>query len=79
MPSSRLEDLSAQISEQTKVVNDYLVTHGHNLSFAVDSALSFPNDAPEEVLVARRTVREATKELHDLMTGAIRASSLACV
>lgn len=69
MASSRLEELTNQISENTKVVNDYLSSNDKKLSFDVGSALAFPADAADEVLTARRVVREATKELYDLMTG----------
>lgn len=69
MAPSRLETLSSQIAENTKIVDDYLAANGKKLSFEVDSELAFPGDAPEEVLTARRVVREATKELYDLVTG----------
>jgi hypothetical protein len=69
MASSRLEELTIRISENTKLVKDYLSSNDAELSFYVGSELAFPADAPEEVLTARRVVREATKELYDLMTG----------
>ena len=69
MATTRLQLLSAQISEHTKVVDEYLQSHGYKLSFDGDSLPAFPADAPDNILGARRIVREATMELHDLMTG----------
>lgn len=69
MASNRLETLASQIAQNTSLVNDFLVSNGKKLSFEIDGEPSFPENAPEEALEARRIVREATKELHDLMTG----------
>jgi 6-hydroxytryprostatin B O-methyltransferase len=69
MAPSRLEVLASQISEHREVVNEYLVANSKKLSFDVDGEPTFPNDAPETILTSRRLVREATKELGDLMTG----------
>lgn len=69
MATGRLEELSSQISKNTTIVNEYLIANGKKLSFDVDSELAFPTDAPQNVLEARRIVREATKELYSLVTG----------
>ncbi|EON68389.1 hypothetical protein W97_07647 [Coniosporium apollinis CBS 100218] len=64
-----LEDLAEQIAAAAKTVGSFLTSNGFpQPSFAKDAALEFPS-APEDVLIARRKLREATKTLHDLVVG----------
>lgn len=67
--TSRLLQLATQIAESTPVVDKWLSEQDIKLSIDVDSAEAFPANAPIAVLEARRTVREATKELNILITG----------
>jgi len=66
---SRLEHLAQQISSTTNILNKFLSSKGlPEPSFAKDAPLNFP-PAPEEIQIARRNLREASKELYDLVTG----------
>ncbi|OCL03487.1 S-adenosyl-L-methionine-dependent methyltransferase [Glonium stellatum] len=67
--SSTLEDLAEQISTASKAISGFLAEKdGPPLSFAQDGALEFPS-GPEDIMIARRNLREATKKLYDLVTG----------
>lgn len=68
-PAATLEDLAEQIAAAAKTVGSFLTSNGFpQPSFAKDAALEFPS-APEDILIARRKLREATKTLHDLVVG----------
>lgn len=69
--ASRLSELTAIISTNTKTIDQYLANNDlPPLSFGVDAAKDFPVPSTnEEIQHARRAVVNATQELHDLMVG----------
>ncbi|KAE9993411.1 hypothetical protein EG327_005182 [Venturia inaequalis] len=69
--SSRLSELTAIISTNTKTIEQYLANNDlPPLSFDVDAAKDFPVPSTnDEIQKARRAVVNATQELHDLMVG----------
>lgn len=69
MASSHLEHLAQEISTATAVLQHFLSSNGlPEPSFTKDAPLAFPS-GPEEIQTARRTLREVSKELYDLVTG----------
>ncbi|KAI9727413.1 MAG: hypothetical protein M1834_008419 [Cirrosporium novae-zelandiae] len=64
-----IDDLADQISASTKIISNFLKSNNlPQLSFDKNAPLEFPH-APEDILAARRNLREATKTLYDLATG----------
>ena len=67
-PPSHMQDLSQQISAATSILTDFLFSNGlPEPSFRADAPLDAPS-MPEDVQVARRTLREAAQELYILAT-----------
>ncbi|KAF2493859.1 O-methyltransferase [Lophium mytilinum] len=71
MASSRLVELTAIIARETQKVDDFFNRNGLSpLSFNPTAPADFPVPASNvEIQEARRTVVNATQELHDLMVG----------
>jgi hypothetical protein len=71
MAPKSITDLSREISEQTKIISDYLESKGlEPASFSVNGASEYPIPPREEVpFNARLKLIAATKELHDLALG----------
>ncbi|KAL2349851.1 O-methyltransferase [Cryomyces antarcticus] len=69
--TTRLTELTTIIATETKKVEDYFAQHNlPNLSFAADGPADFPVPGSNgEIQASRRTVINATQELHDLMVG----------
>lgn len=69
--ASRLSELTAIISSNTKTIEQYFANNDlPSLSFDVDATRDFPvASTNEEIQKARRAVVNATQELHDLMVG----------
>jgi hypothetical protein len=71
MSTSRIEQLAAEIQQNTAKVSNYIRHHGLTMpSFDVNSPLEsvIPKDA-DEIEAARLAVIDATQELRDLMLG----------
>jgi len=63
-----LESLSQEILTSAKAISSYLFANGYpQLSFSSNAPAAFPS-APEEIIVARRKLREAAKTLYTLAT-----------
>ena len=71
MADSRLLELTEIIAVNTKKINEFFKAEGKpDLSFNVDAPGDFPvPNSNAEIQLARRTVVNATQELHDLMVG----------
>jgi hypothetical protein len=71
MAVNRLSELAAAISDNTKIVTDYLTSKGLSApSFDIDGLDEFPiPSSDKEVFTARLNIIAATKELHDLAVG----------
>lgn len=69
--TSRLTELTNIIATETKKIEAYFADNGlPNLSFDVNAPANFPVPSSEkEIHAARRSVINATQELHDLMVG----------
>jgi hypothetical protein len=69
--AGRLAELSAVISENTKIIQEYFAENNlPQLSFDVNAPLDFPVPlGNEKIQNARRAVLVASKELSDLMVG----------
>ena len=71
MAQSRIVELALSIASNTTKIDDFLSSHNlRKPSFEVDAPLrlEFPSEAAG-VEAARLAAIEATKELHDLLTG----------
>jgi hypothetical protein len=78
MAVNRLSELSTTISENTKIVSDYLTSKGLSApSFDVDGLDEFAiSSSDKQAFTARLNVIAATKELHDLSSGTKRKSEI---
>ncbi|KAF2140298.1 uncharacterized protein K452DRAFT_335379 [Aplosporella prunicola CBS 121167] len=70
-PVARLSMLADLIARETRKIEDYFAANGlPGLSFDADAPLDFPVPSSNiDIHAARRTVIDATKELHGLMVG----------
>lgn len=72
LPSvERMTTLSADIAAKTKIITDYLTSHGLDAaSFDVNGLAEFPiPSTDEEPFRARLELVALTKELHDICLG----------
>lgn len=70
MKQSRISELASIISNQTRIVDDYLQSHGlASPSFNIDYTEA--TQIPKEIILAKNAITEATEELNCLIAGPV--------